>query len=209
MHVTCMSLRKPPLQRSAHSPIYRVGEPGRCWPAFPGWLWWLSCIAPKPPHTFCRWNAANQVSEWANRRPKLTTGGTGRNSHPHLSLFLLILPLSSSSFVLIHKRETINTVILPRVAPNDETAQILSDPPAHQMLSDRPPTLLPAKPFAPDAKPSAVFLPPSFLSLKSCHCPVYNSGQRVSPVTGEWLFYSRHNLKSELFPDWCWIVMMM
>lgn len=46
-----------------------------------------------------------------------------------LSLFLLILLLSSSSFFVIHKRETANTVILLRVAPNDETAQILSDPP--------------------------------------------------------------------------------
>ena len=84
MQVICMSLRKPPLQRIAHSPVYRIGKPGRCWPAFSNWLWWLSCIAPQLPptpppllsHTFCRWNTANQVSEWANRRPKLT-GGTG------------------------------------------------------------------------------------------------------------------------------------
>lgn len=74
------------------------------------------------------------------------------------------LSSSSPSFFLIHKRGTVNTVILPRVAPNDEAAQILSEPPAHQVLKDRPLTLLPAKPFAPNAKTPAVFL-----LLPSCH----------------------------------------
>ena len=137
MQVICVSLRKPPLRRIAHSPVYRIGKPGRCWPAFSNWLWWLSCIAPQLPpptgaaaithilsmkHSKSGFRMSQQEAE-INRR-------NGRNSHPHLSLFLLLLLLSSSSFFVIHKRETVNTVILPRVAPNDETAQILSYPPS-------------------------------------------------------------------------------